>query len=251
MPRLPYTSKADYDLLYESRLDTLPSGRSDVFVHYIPEVVEEHGRRNAAVCRVAFGLTNADRILVVGAGFGGLKDALVDDLGWDEANIVSLDTSPYIAATKGNDADVELDLDLPGDLTVEDRAAVHARHGRGAGVKRAKRAIVDHDVTRGNGRAALRSLIGNARYEWAITESVLESLDDAEAVTVSDAMHSIADNVGHLVVPRDDSKPAFLRSDGSWGGSQPALNWHSLDEWAALLPLDTLVSPRREKRSPV
>lgn len=156
----------------------------------------------------AFGVQPADRVLVVGAGFGFLIEA-AKDAGF--ANVWGIDNSPYVAANRG--------AETRGDVV-----------------------LVEDDV-RGGGRikAALRQATGDDVFDWVITEDVVACYSDADVVAFAPHLERLlagsdpARVVHVTTVTRPESPP------------RPAgLTWHTLAEWAALVPAHSWMSTSGE-----
>jgi hypothetical protein len=272
----------------------------------------------------ALGLVTTDNLLIVGAGFGWLKEAFDDDLSW-VGNVICIDDGAYIQAEKGNteNADIneifatkqndyivqsiiddpssvpggagktvetiEYDEPNPGDITItftdqfvviilrtEYDAEITASGldptgGNGltifnkvegdAGTK-ARVPIEDENLSNNGSRNRVRNLNGGVNYDWAISERVIESLDDAECLTLSANMHLVATNVAHIFemfIPykADPSEPnpwnwkwpdANVPLEPKWGqvdsSTSPhleALPWYTETTWKDLIPGDTFV----------
>ena len=81
----------------------------------------------------------------------------------------------------------------------------------------------------------LRDTVGPGnRFDVIVTERVLSSLTDAEAVSFrSDWDEMIADITGQIIHIEHSQEPG--------PGMDPDMNWKTLEQWAALLPNDTMV----------
>lgn len=282
----------------------------------------------------ALGLVNTDNILLVGAGYGWLGEAFVNDLSW-VGNVICIDSGAYIQATKADTESVDLndlftehqdsyivqsliadpsqvpggagkmvdtvqfDTPGPGQITITFTDATGAvvlrtafdaqivvagldqTQGNGlsilnallgdAGAK-ARLPIENEDLSNNGSRNRVRNLNGGVNYDWAITERVLESLDDAECSNLSSWMHLVATNVAHTVEffhpakfdPAEVSlwnwkwpNAAFAQLpkwsseyEKVYGVPQPssltapelaAQPWYTTTEWKTLLPSDSII----------
>lgn len=190
----------------------------------------------------ALNLTESDRVLLVGSGFGWLAECLEKQV--SGITTISLDTSTWIQSTK-NQTETSLIGEMvqaAGILPVMSRyAEVVAALDDGG--PRARVPIGGEDVLRANDRAQLKQAHGT--FDWAITETVLTWLDDSECVALDVSMHKSAINVAHMMLPYSISA---LGSEPSWnwkhlgpntaGVPQQLLDqpWYTVDNWKALLP---------------
>ena len=240
---------------------TTADKRKEVRVHYVRAIEMNAARHRARVFIEAVGLTALDRVAIIGAGFGWLQEALEEQLPGIEC--VCVETSSWIQGAKDGTEAVKLDaaIQAAGILPVEvgyDAAMVRLNDG---GTK-ARRELVDEDVTSAGGRAKVKAKVKAkgvpSAFTWAVSEHTLEWLDDAEAQALDAGMHDLAPNVCHLLReydPRQASvtEPGTL-SNWKWlttiravdggGVKQELLDqpWYGADNWQALLdPASVLV----------
>ena len=294
-------------------------------VHYQRAVKRSDATVVATRLTNALGMTGSESILIVGAGFGFLKEALVDDLGWT-GNVVCIDNGAYVQAEKGltEEADVReiwqtyryqyldwafkndptlipgsagrtvesvtFDDPSPGQITIlftngtgavilnssyngliqtvgldpDSGAGVPLFQATFDGGTKARVTIMDEDLGNNGSRNRVRNANGGSNYTWAISERVIESLEDAECVTLSSNMHLVAANVAHLFemyIPYkyDPAEPEPNPWNWKWpDANEPLLEqwgqadsftnaqlaaepWYTTTEWKALLPGDTFV----------
>ncbi len=151
----------------------------------------------------AFAIRAADRILVVGCGLGFLVEAF-HDRGFP--NVWGIDDSTHVAQLRATETREDVDF-------IED----DVRGGRRV-------------------RNALRRRTGAAKFDWVLTESVLEGYEDAELQTIFDATGKFLaapgglDRVVHLVV----TTPS--------GRSLDDFNWKTLAEWKAMRPAHSFIA---------
>ena len=161
---------------------------------------------------VSKGLTQGQRIVLIGAGFGWAAERFIE-LGYGpvadgtaSGKVLSVDTSAWIQSNKGNG-----NAALP---------------------------IVNADVNAATGRRTIRQQFGsnNAAVDWVISEDVLPLLVGAgpapggnnEVVPFCQSLRSLANNVAHWV------------SVGTASGDV-RLNWKNLSEWKAWVTPDYVV----------
>lgn len=209
-----------------------PNTRPEVRLHYHRGIKRPDADIHASRLITALGWTApGPAIAIVGAGFGWTVEAL-EDLGFDR--VVGLDISTYVHSNHNSTEESEIDAEI-------DAVGLDPATGRGAEIKtrffdggprgRSSRGIKNEDGGNGGSRGRIKSalgLSGSQDVDWAVSESILESLDDSEAVQASSIAHNYATNVAHIV---------FTLSPGNHEG----YNWKTLEDWKALLPADTFV----------
>lgn len=324
MPRQVW-DKAAFDNNYRRDTEQRIMGPGQMVkykVHYQRVVKRQDATVVATRLTNALALTGTESILIVGAGFGFLKEALVDDLGWT-GNVVCIDSGAYVQAEKGEteEADVreiwdtyqktwiewavgddpqgytginkqvdtvEFDTPNPGQITVTFTDAtgivilrtvfdadivlqgLDPDSGTGAtlfnatfdGGTKARVPILDEDLSNNGSRNRVRNQNGGVDYDYAISERVIESLEDAECVTLSSNMHQVATNVVHLFemfIPYKSTEsepnpwnwkwpdanepllPKWGQVDDFTNAQLAAEPWYTTNNWKALLPSDTFV----------
>ncbi len=236
MPRVIW-DKATYDAMYRigaEGLDGHPSTRPEVKLHYHRSVVGGIFVRRAAALAAILGPAQfSKRILIVGGGFGWLASEM-RKVGF--TTLLVTDTSSYIQAEKDNDDTSELRAAIAAvglDPDIERGAELFVRHMRGR--RRAAEQILNADICTTGARAAVTDVFGIPQI--VITEQVLESLSDAEAVTLSGCASAFAgpQDVYHMVETLDLKHP---------GDQDPVFNFKSLADWKLLIPADRFIDLR-------
>ncbi|MBW8034085.1 MAG: hypothetical protein FVQ79_00005 [Planctomycetes bacterium] len=184
-------TKADFDSAYSIRVERQfgghPSraGRPEMRLHYhewaIKPIMVNRWRRLLRVLTPA--IDAADRVLIVGAGFGWGVRALRRRIG---CSAIGTDTSPFIQTEKDNDDSIEVSAAVTA-------AGLDPTTGRGLELlklvktsgARVKELVLDEDLStvesRQNVRAALRG-----GPTWIITEDlVTDAITDAEITTMA------------------------------------------------------------------
>ncbi len=231
--------------------------RKEVRVHYVRALELNAARHRAKVFTAAVGLTALDRVAIIGAGFGWLQEALEEQLPGIEC--VCVETSSWIQGAKGLTEAVELDTAIlkAGILAIEAGYTAAMNRLNDGGTK-ARRELFDEDVTSGQGRSRIKAKVKAkgvpTKFTWAVSEHVLEWLEDGEAVDVDAGMHALAPNVCHLLREYDPGQASLTEpgtlSNWKWlttpndGVKQELtdLPWYTVDSWQALLdPASVLV----------
>ncbi len=215
--------------------DGHPNTRKEVKLHY------HKSARGGIVQRIADHfttyLTPANfnrRFVIVGGGFGWVGGALVQN---GFTNVVCVDTSLYIQAEKDNDDEAEIRAEIA-------KVGLDPDSGRGSlilaalktpGPRRGTILILDEDISTTAGRNAIKSEV-NGNPQIIVSESVMESLTDAEAIQLDADMNAFGgqQKTAHMVYVLADD-PAT---------QDPDYNWKSLANWAALIPGATWIDAR-------
>ena len=191
---MPYQTKTDFDTAYSIRVErhfgshSSRAGRPEMRLHYhewaLKPMMVERWRRTLQVVTPA--IKAADRVLIIGAGFGWGIRALRNRIG---CAAIGTDTSPFIQAEKGSDDSVEVDDAVT-------TAGLDPTTGRGLFLRnavrtpgsRAKELVLDEDMATVESRQAIATALGGGPT-WMIMEDIVDdSMLDAEIVTL----------VGHL-----------------------------------------------------
>ena len=235
MPLKDWNLKATFDTAYSigAEGDVGHSGsRPEVKLHYHRKVMGPVCQTRAVGIAQALGwVAPGPSLIIVGAGFGWTAEAL-EQMGF--TRVLSLDISQYVQGNKDGTEEADIDAEIsaiglnPG---VGEGQTLKQRFFDGGVRSRASRGVLNEDgvsgVSRGRIRQAL-GLTGNQRAEWGLSESVLESLADAEAQQASTTAHQFVTNVAHYVVTTRE-------------GNQPGYNWKSLADWKLLIPIDSFI----------
>jgi hypothetical protein len=242
LPLKTWDLKSDWDTAYSFGAEGdlgHPNTRAEVRVHY--HRASKAGAQSldhATKLAAALGWTPpGDTILIAGAGFGWTPEAL-ESIGF--TTVVGTDVSTYIQGNKDGDEDAELDAEIAlvgldpatGEgLDIKNR--IIARGGGSGNRTRNSRGVLNENGQNGGSRGRIKQalgLSGNERIEWVVSESVIESLTDAEAIDASDDADIIGNNTVHFIYP--------LRTNGN---QQAGFNWKTLENWKLLIPGDTFV----------
>lgn len=152
-----------------------------------------------------FLIGQADRVLVVGCGFGFLIDAF-HDAGFP--NTWGIESSEYIQENQEREA-------------------------------RTTTQFVDSDIRDWNqARFKLREMTGDWIFNWIITESVMESYEDVEMDLLLDSVEALLDgnnglrNAIHLVAADPTLDPAFnVKTLPEWKAVRPQHSWVDAATW--------------------
>lgn len=201
MPVKTWDTKADFDGAHRVN-DPLNVGQQIGFERrgIFPFVQVEVDRLVAE-----FGWPTSSSILIVGCGFGWSMEYL-QTLGY--ADVFGTDTSVYIQGAK-----TEIDpVDGIARALLPDR-------------------ILDETLlNNGSRRRVITSTIGGGnQFDVVIVERVVTSLTDAESISFTNAARQIARQAAEVIVV----ETAFQDS-----GQNPGYNWHTLEEWRAILPAE-------------
>jgi hypothetical protein len=233
MPVVEFDTKADFDNAYRFNA---PSNAA-VKLGYHRSVAFEGRHRPIAdnLVRI-FGWPTNTNILIVGAGFAWTAEIMEDYYGY--TSLITADTSSWIQSAQDTDEESEVDAAITSaglDPSSGDGLAVKNSMYSPGNRRRATRAVENESLANNGSRNRIRGILGDIAV--GITEDVLPTLSDAELLNISDWIDSINANVSriHVVTQRKDLKLAN-------GMQDPAYNWHTLEEYKALLPNDTFVS---------
>jgi len=230
MPLKTWDTKADFDAAYSigaEGLDGHPSNRTEVRLHYHRSVLGGSAQRIAD--HFVTYLTPANfnrRFVIVGGGFGWTADELIIR---GFTNVIVVDTSAYIQVEKdsNDEAEIRAEIMLVGlDPDMGRGAVLLARH-KTTGPRRGTILILNEDISTTAGRNAVKAAVsGNPQI--IVTETVMESLTDAEAVQLDADMNAFSgqQKTAHLVYTLDDD-PATQDS---------GYNWKVLADWKLLIP---------------
>ena len=227
MPLKTCDTKADWDDAYSfgaEGLDGHPSSRVEMRLHYHRSV------RNNRVQRIADHfttyLTPANfnrRFVIVGGGFGWVAGALKQN---GFSNVIVVETSAYIQVEKDNDDEAEIRAEIAkvGLDPDSGRGAVLLARHKTPGPRRGTILILDEDISTTAGRNAIKLAV-NGNPQIIVSESVMESLTDTEAIQLDADMNAFAgqQKVAHMVYPLAENQ-------------DPDYNWKSLADWKLLIP---------------
>ena len=237
MPLKDWNLRQTWDSAYRikaSRRFGILTPGTKVWVHYCRAVQMPDARINAPKLAAALGWSPpGPTAVIVGAGYGFTVEAL-EELGY--TNLLGIDVSTFIQGRKGQDEGPELDeniieagLDPGSGVGQQLKMTMMAAAGGPGARSRTSRGILNEDGSTGQSRARIRQALNNANLEWAVSEHILESLNDLETQQASLIANGIAPNVAHVITERQI-------------GNHPGYNWKTLEEWKTLLPGDLFVS---------
>lgn len=241
MPLKDWDLKSQWDTSYSFGAEGdvgHPNTRAEVRLHYNRAVKWESAQAHAVSLAAALGLTPpGPTILIIGAGFGWTAEAL-EGLGF--LTVVGTDTSTHIQNNKDSNEDAEIDaeialvgLDPASGEGLDIKNRLIARGGGTGNRSRNSRGVLDEAGQNGGSRGRIKQALGlqgNETIQQVISEAVIESLSDAEALDGSSDAHIIGDAVAHFVYT--------LRPSGN---QEAGFNWKTLEDWKALIPGDTFV----------
>ncbi len=194
-------TKSDYDSLYSIRVRVWDATiqayrRSPVRLHYHRYAMQDIVRAHWDKLVPELGLTSADRIVVVGAGFGWGVERLIELTG---CTAVGVDISDHIQGTKGSTEEAEIDAAIIA-------AGFDPATGHGAEVKnatfvdsRTKTTILAEDMYSSKSRNNIKKALGNQLPTWIITEDMLSDFSDVEATFLKTEIDKLGVPVCHIL----------------------------------------------------
>jgi hypothetical protein len=229
MPLVDWDQQSTWDAFYDYSVGGEPPGTGRVVLGYFGPVVRQFYVDHAARIDAAVGGPPAhnQRMVSIGSGYGYGSFELAN-VGFQ--NIVSVEQSAYIQATKADTWTQQLrdwitaaghDPDTGWGLEVMQKFPTHTE-------VRAPVTLLDETVSTSQGRTAIRQAVGG-NPQIVFTESVMESLSDAEGQALTDDMDAFGGQqaVIHGVYLSDPAYP---------NAYDPALNWkNSLADWNAAI----------------
>ncbi len=167
-------------------------------------------------------LKSSSKIIIIGGAWGWSQEIIEQLI--PGIQVATVDTSPLVHLTKDQDEAAWIEADVP--AIYPGRAAFVAKLHDGG--PRSRRPILDQDVGIAQGRNAAKSAIGltgNNKPDFVISEDVVDSLEDAEVITLDADMRKIGPTV-HFIAGQT---------------SDPRFNLKTPTEWKALLPEATIL----------
>ncbi len=242
---MPVWDKAAFDQFYSNGAERYghPNTRPQIKLHYHwYSILRPQRSKFAPLLFALLGMNAGDDVILVGGGFNATAEGLAD-LG---VRVIGLDTSDYIQAEKDNteeaeiraiivgvglDPDADLIIGEPGNVMVNP-LDVFLRGERAAPQPRGWGQIIGETMrTNGSKKAVIRAFerqYPNAAVRFVITEEVLNSITDAQALLVCEYAGAAAQDWGATVVHM--LSPLFPDGRG-----HPDLNWKRYSEWRAWL----------------
>lgn len=222
-------TKELYDQAYE--FDAEPEGhpntRPGIRLHYNRYVMYPEMLRRAQALVEILGITPADRVLIIGCGFGWTAEAMAG-LGY---NVVGTDVSPYIQSNKdlSEDAEISSAISATGLSPTSGEGLVHFNRLKGDGTRtRAK--VLNEDSLTTRSRNAVKRELGDPTV--VITEDLVTSLSDSECATLQNEIVKYANGIKvcHFVTEFANPNAPFF------------FNSKSLAGWKAVFPTSVIVA---------
>lgn len=187
-------TKADYDELYEFNVSRyfggIPIGSQPVRINYHKYSMHPILANRWSVIAPILSIAPAERVLIVGAGFGWGVEAFISETG---CTTVGIDISDYIQAEKSNTEEAEI------------RAAIIAAgwdpdSGHGAQVlagvcdfqPRTNVIVLNEDAQTNTSRNAIRQALGGWPTVCIVEDMIDESTTDQEIVQLNNALNLFA-----------------------------------------------------------
>ena len=228
MPLKDWNLKSTYDSAYSIRAERFhgghPSTRPEIRLSYHRTALLPWCASRAANFKRILNLQPTQNILIVGAGYGWTAECLINEQGIP--NILVTDTSAYIQSTKDqsglseiNDAirKVGIDPDSPEGIRISTKLNTGIR---------SRIPIINESALTDDSILRIRSLMNPIHL--ILTEDVLDSLTDLEAIHLSTQLHKLSNNIVHFIL------------DGT-NSTDRTYNWKTSEEWKLLLPLDSFI----------
>jgi hypothetical protein len=218
--------KALFDLAYESNAepDGHPNTRPAIRLHYNRYVIFPGLVRRVQQLIEILGLTESDRILLIGAGFGWTAEVF-NGMGYTAAGT---DTSPYIQSAKDTTEDSEVDAALRATgLDPGSNGMTHYNRLRNGGT-RARATVLDEDSMSRQSRGRVTRALWEPTI--VITEDLVTSLTDTEAVALHAELVQYGARVVHFLTENANPNPPF------------EFNSKSLAGWKLIFPSSTVIA---------
>ena len=220
--------KSLFDLAYEFNAEPMghPNTRPGIRLHYNRYVMFPEMLKRARFFIEHFNLTVADRVLIVGCGFGWTVEAL-QSLGIET---IGTDVSDYIFDTKdqSEDADIADAIAAVGLNPTEGEGLVHFNRLRSA--QRTSGTVLKEDSASNRSRNVVKRAL-SSDPTLIITEDLVTSLSDAECAQVQGFIENYAPpRICHFVTEFANPDAPFF------------FNSKSLAEWKAIFPTSTIIA---------
>jgi hypothetical protein len=232
MPLINFETKADFDDAY--RIGAEPNGhpntRPEIKLHYNRKVIRPIALRNVTNLIRVLSLVPTNAIVLVGVGFGWSIEVFLS-LGF--SRVIGTDTSLYIQGSKFLSEETDLRFAISAVGLDPDRgegnSLLNSFLDGGSRTTEAAR-VLSEDLSTESSRNTIKSTLPIVP-NWVITENVLSTLSDVEAVGLSNRLHLLDTNI----------KVAHLDTTIKPSGQDPRYNWKTLDDWSLLLPNDIFI----------
>jgi hypothetical protein len=221
-------TKELFDLAYEFNAEPMghPNTRPGIRLHYNRYVMFPEMLKRARFFIAHFGLTAADRVLVVGTGFGWTCEAL-QSLGIET---IGTDISSYIFSVKDTSEDAEIAdaITAVGLNPASGEGLVHFNRLRSS--KRTNGTVLNEDSASNKSRNTVKRAL-SSDPTLIITEDLVTSLTDEECAQIQSFIegYSVSRICHFLTEFANPDAPFFFNSK-------------SIDEWKALFPTSTIIA---------
>ena len=222
--------KSMYDAAYSinAEPDGHPNTRPGIRLHYNRAVLMPEMRRRAAKFISILGITQADRILIVGCGFGWTVEAFAE-LGY---TVVGADVSAYINNNLAIDeaTDIRAAIQAVGLDPDTGEGLQHFNRLYGDGV-RTRAIVLNEDSKNNRSRNAIRRELGGDPT-IAISEDLVTSLTDVECASLQSdiAAYGAGINIAHYMTELANPNPPFN------------FNSKTLEQWKLIFPASTVIA---------
>jgi len=221
-------TKELFDLAYEFNAEPMghPNTRPGIRLHYNRYVMFPEMLKRARFFVEHFNLTAADRVLIVGCGFGWTVEAL-QSLGIET---IGTDVSDYIFDTKDQSEDAEIAdaITAVGLNPTQGEGLVHFNRLRSA--KRTDATTLKEDSASNRSRNTVKRAL-SSDPTLIITEDLVTCLTDEENAQLQSFIESYAaPRICHFVTEFANPTPPFN------------FNSKSLAEWKVLFPTSTIIA---------
>lgn len=223
-------TKELYDLAYDESAepDGHPNTREEIRLHYNRYIMYPQMVLRAQKFISILGLTTADRLLIIGAGFGWTVEAFAG-MGY---SVVGTDVSAYIQNNKGlsEDDDISAAITAVGLNPSSGEGLLHFNRLKGDGT-RTRGNVLNEDSSSNPSRNRVKAALGSDPTV-IITEDLVTSLTDAECATLQNAIERYANGVRvvHFLTEFANPNPPF------------SFNSKSIDDWKLLFPTSTIIT---------
>lgn len=221
--------KSLFDLAYSLNVepDGHPNTREAITLHYNRAALYPEMLRRAEFIKQQFNLGSADRVLIVGCGFGWTAEALAS-LG---VECIGTDVSAYVQANKAasEDADIAAAVAAVGLSATSGEGLAHYNRLRGDGV-RTRATILNEDSSTTTSRNRVKAAF-SAGITLIITEDLVTSLTDAECASLQTLIGKYnVSRVCHFVTELANPNPPFN------------FNSKTIADWKAMFPTSTIIA---------
>ncbi|MHC4715270.1 MAG: hypothetical protein ACYTAN_18700 [Planctomycetota bacterium] len=223
MPLADWNDPATWERWYVTmpRRISKPATETDITMHYSRAALYDRAAELAVRLESAFGWTPpGGTIAMQGCGYGWTVEALE---GRGYTRVVGADISTLIQGSQDDTEEAEIDaaITAAGMDPATGRGALHkATLYTDPGPKgRSSRRVKDEDGLTQGSRNRLRSSVGlgpNDDFDWLLSEYLLETVSDAEAIAALPHYTNTAISVVHIIAGADGTKS---EPDGNWKGA--------------------------------